>query len=120
MSTSVVTWEYCLGKECIPLTILDSGGGLTMREITTFFEELIESGINNLYWGTHSSPKPFIKYQYMYTLRRPVMREDLSTRIWGFPPPAWAVGNYSSGPPAGATPQILVDKTSHMTGHLRV
>ena len=28
-----------------------------------------------------------------------------------FPRPAWAVGNYSSGPPAGGTPQILVDKT---------
>ena len=34
--------------------------------------------------------------------------------------PAWAVGSYSSGPPAGGTPQILVDKTSRMTGRLRV
>ena len=31
--------------------------------------------------------------------------------------PAWAVG---SGPPAGGTPQILVNKTSRMTGRLRV
>ena len=37
-----------------------------------------------------------------------------------FPRPAWAVGSYSSGPPAGGTPQILVDKTSPMTGRLRV
>ena len=37
-----------------------------------------------------------------------------------FPRPAWAVGSHSSGPPAGGTPQILVDKTSRMTGHLRV
>ena len=37
-----------------------------------------------------------------------------------FPWPAWAVGSYSSGPPAGGTPQILVDKTSRMTGRLRV
>ena len=34
--------------------------------------------------------------------------------------PAWAVGSYSSGPPAGGTPQILVDKTSRMTGRLRL
>ena len=47
------------------------------------------------------------------------MREVLSTRIWGVPP-AWAVGSYSSGPLAGGTPQILVDKTSRMTGRLRV
>ena len=37
-----------------------------------------------------------------------------------FPWPAWAVGSYSSGPPAGGAPQILVDKTSPMTGRLRV
>ena len=37
-----------------------------------------------------------------------------------FPRPAWAVVSYSSGPPAGGTPQILVDKTSPMTGRLRV
>ena len=37
-----------------------------------------------------------------------------------FPRPAWAMGSYSSGPPAGGTPQILVDKMSPMTGHLRV
>ena len=37
-----------------------------------------------------------------------------------FPRPAWAVGSYSSGPPAGGTPQLLVDKTSPMTGRLRV
>ena len=37
-----------------------------------------------------------------------------------FPRPAWAVGSYSSGPPAGGTPQILVDKTSCITGRLRV
>ena len=37
-----------------------------------------------------------------------------------FPWPAWAVGSYSSGPPAGGTPQILIDKTSPMTGRLRV
>ena len=36
-----------------------------------------------------------------------------------FPRPAWAVGSYSS-PPAGGTPQILVDKPSPMTGRLRV
>ena len=34
--------------------------------------------------------------------------------------PAWAVGSYISGPPAGGTPQILVDKTSAMIGRLRV
>ena len=27
----------------------------------------------------------------------------------------WAVGSYSSGPPAGGTPQILVFKTLQMT-----
>ena len=32
-----------------------------------------------------------------------------------FPRPAWAVGSYSSGPPAGGTPQILVFKTLRMT-----
>ena len=37
-----------------------------------------------------------------------------------FPRPVWAVGSYSSGPPAGGTPQNLVDKTSRMTGRLRV
>ena len=37
-----------------------------------------------------------------------------------FPRPAWAVGSYSSGPPAGATLKILVDKTSPMSGRLRV
>ena len=36
----------------------------------------------------------------LYTLRRPVMGEVLSTRIWGVPRPAWPVGSYSSGPPA--------------------
>ena len=40
--------------------------------------------------------------------------------FWKFPWPAWAVGSYSSGPPAGGTTQILVDKTSPMTGRLRV
>ena len=39
----------------------------------------------------------------------------LKTRIWGFHRPAWAVGSYSSGPPAGGTPQILVFKTLRMT-----
>ena len=48
------------------------------------------------------------------------MGEFLSTRIWEFPWPAWAVGSYSSDPPAGGTPKILVDKTSPMTGRLRV
>ena len=57
----------------------------------------------------------------LYTLRRPIMGEVLSTGIWGVSRPAWAVGSsYSSGPPAGGTPQILVDKTSPMTGRLRV
>ena len=56
----------------------------------------------------------------MYTLRHPVMREVLSTRIWEVPRRAWAVGSYSTGPPAGGTPQILFDKTSSMTGRLRV
>ena len=37
-----------------------------------------------------------------------------------FPGPAWAVGRYSSGPPAGGTPQILNDKTLRMTSRLRV
>ena len=37
-----------------------------------------------------------------------------------FPRPPWAVGSYSSGPPAGGTTQILVDKTSSMSGRLRV
>ena len=37
-----------------------------------------------------------------------------------FPRPAWAVGSYSSGPPARGTPQIIVDKTSRLTGRLRV
>ena len=54
------------------------------------------------------------------TLRRPAMGEVLSTRIWGVPRPAWAVCSYSSSSPAGGTPQILVDKTSPMTGRLRV
>ena len=40
--------------------------------------------------------------------------------FWKFPWPAGAVGSYSSGPPAGGTTQILVDKTSPMTGRLRV
>ena len=38
-----------------------------------------------------------------------------------FPWSAWAVvGSYSSGPPAGGTPQILVDKTLRMTSRLRM
>ena len=37
-----------------------------------------------------------------------------------FPWPAWAVGSYSNGPPAGVTPQIVVDRTSPVTGRLRV
>ena len=37
-----------------------------------------------------------------------------------FPWPAWAVGSYSNGRPAGGTPQILVDKTSPKTGRQRV
>ena len=37
-----------------------------------------------------------------------------------FPRPACAVGSYSSGPSAGGAPKILVDKTSPMTGRLRV
>ena len=37
-----------------------------------------------------------------------------------FPRPAWAVGSYCSGPPAGGTPQIIVDKTLRMTSRLRV
>ena len=37
-----------------------------------------------------------------------------------FPRPAWAVGSYSSGPPAGGTPQILVHKTSAISGRRRV
>ena len=44
----------------------------------------------------------------------------MSTRIWEFPRPAWAAGCYSSGPPAGGTPQILVDITSPITERLRV
>ena len=31
--------------------------------------------------------------------------------------PAWAVGSYSSGPPARGTPQTLIFKTWRMTGH---
>ena len=48
------------------------------------------------------------------------MAEVLSTRIWGVP---WLVGRYCSyllPKQAGGTPQILVDKTSPMTGRLRV
>ena len=37
-----------------------------------------------------------------------------------FPRTVWAVGSYSSDPPAGGTLQILVGKTSPMTGRLRV
>ena len=55
-----------------------------------------------------------------YTLRRLVIGKVLLTKIWGVPRPAWAVGSYSSGPPAGGTPQILVDKTLQMTSRLRV
>ena len=55
-----------------------------------------------------------------YNLRRLVIGKVLSTKIWGVPRPAWAVGSYSSGPPAGGTPQILVDKTFRMTSRLRV
>ena len=47
----------------------------------------------------------------VYTLRRLFIRQVLSTRIWGVPPPAWAIGSYSSGPPAGGTPQIVIFKT---------
>ena len=32
-----------------------------------------------------------------------------------FPRSAWAVGSYSSGPPAGGTPHVLVFKTLQMT-----
>ena len=44
------------------------------------------------------------------------MAEVLSTRIWGVPPACLGSG---SGPPAGGTPQILVYKTSAMSGRLR-
>ena len=50
-----------------------------------------------------------------YRAGRLVICKVLKTRIWGVPPPAWAVGSYSSGPPAGRTPQILVFKTLQMT-----
>ena len=73
-------------------------------------------------WDTYSD----------YSLGRQVIEEPSTERgggsfarvwKWGFeesPRPAWAVGSYSSGPPAGGTPQIIVDKTSPMTGRLRV
>ena len=41
------------------------------------------------------------------TVKRAVIRKNL-----GSPPqPVWAVGSYSSGPPAGGTPQIPIFKT---------
>ena len=48
------------------------------------------------------------------------MGEVLLTRIWGVPPAFLGIGSYSSGLRAGGSPQILVDKTSPMTGRLRV
>ena len=47
----------------------------------------------------------------VYTVRCFVIRKVLKIRIWGVPRPSWAVGSYSSGPPAGGTPQILIFKT---------
>ena len=54
----------------------------------------------------------------LYTLRRWFCQQEFGE----FPQPAWAEGSHSSGPPAaaGGTPQILVDKTSAMSGRLRV
>ena len=57
----------------------------------------------------------------LYTLRRPVMGEVLSTRILGVPPAGGRYCSYLLPKQAGGTPQILVDKTtSFMTGRLRV
>ena len=47
--------------------------------------------------------------QSMYRAGRPIIRKVLG--IWVVPRFAWAVGSYSSGPPAGGTPQILIFKT---------
>ena len=46
-----------------------------------------------------------------YSAGRPIIRKVLKIRIWVVPRSAWAVGSYSSGPPAGETPQILIFKT---------
>ena len=45
------------------------------------------------------------------TLSQGFEGEDL-----GIPSPAWEVGSYSSGPPAGVTPQIPVFKTLQQSG----
>ena len=47
----------------------------------------------------------------MYTVGRPVIRNVLKITIWGVPRPAWAVGSYSSAPPARGTSQTLIFKT---------
>ena len=55
-----------------------------------------------------------------YNLRRPLMAEVLSTRIWGVPRLVGRYCSYLLSKQAGGTPQILVDKTSSMSGRLRV
>ena len=47
----------------------------------------------------------------LYTVGRPVFARFWRKEFGEFPRPALAVGSYSSGPPAGGTPQILLFKT---------
>ena len=42
----------------------------------------------------------------VYSVTLVVRHKVLLTRLGMFHHPAWAVGSYSSGPPAGGTPQI--------------
>ena len=46
-----------------------------------------------------------------------LLRWGRASPMW-LPGPAWAVGSYSRGPPAGGTPQILISKILGMTGRI--
>ena len=56
----------------------------------------------------------------IYSPGHPIIRKVWKIRIWVVPPSAWAVGSYSSGPPSGGTPQILIFKTYRTIGRPRL
>ena len=89
------------------------GGIMPSVSGTTITKAVVieENGWSVQYWTDHP---------WKYNLRRPVMRAVLSTRIWGVPRLVGRYCSYLLPRQAAGTPQILVDKTSRMTGCLRV
>ena len=77
----------------------------------------ILAGKGNWMCGFHRPSKMrFLRFCFLYTERGGSSFARFWRQEFGeFPRPAGVVGSYSSGPPAGPTPQILVDKTLRMT-----